>query len=122
MTNSEFKCLMERRTVSFSVRVLKLLREIPIGIDSRNIKEQVARSATAVGANYREANRAESRADFAHKIALVAKEASESEYWLLLLQELHPQVKDIEDVRKEAGELLRIFDRVRLSTLRPRSV
>ncbi|MBS7286001.1 MAG: four helix bundle protein [Kiritimatiellae bacterium] len=47
--------------------------------------DQVARSVTAIGANYREANRAKSREDFLHKITIVAKEASESEYWLLLL-------------------------------------
>lgn len=116
MTNNEFKLALEKRTVSFSVQVLKMLRKIPVGIESRNIKDQVARSATAVGANYREANRAESKGDFVHKIAIVAKEASESEYWLLLLKELHPDVADIESIRIEAGELVRIFDKIRYSS------
>jgi len=115
MTNSEFKQVLEQRTVAFSVQVIKVLRQIPIGIESRNIKDQVARSATAVGANYREANRAESKSDFIHKISVVAKEASESEYWLLLLKELYPEVAEIEPARAEAGELVRIFDKVRYS-------
>ena len=112
MTNAEFKQVLEKRTVAFSVQVLKILRRIPVGIESRNIKDQVARSATAVGANYREANRAESKSDFIHKISVVAKEASESEYWLLLLKELYLEVTEIEAVRAEAGELVRIFDKI----------
>jgi len=116
MTNAEFKQVLEKRTVAFSVQVLKMLRRVPIGIESRNIKDQVARSATAVGANYREANRAESKSDFVHKISVVAKEASESEYWLLLLKELYPEVTEIEPARSEAGELVRIFDKIRYSS------
>ena len=61
MTNAEFKIQLEKRTVAFSVAVLKMLRALPIGFDTRNIRDQVTRSATAVGANYREANRAESK-------------------------------------------------------------
>ena len=74
MTNNEFKIKLERRTVEFSVAVIMMLRKIPGGLESKNIREQVMRSATAVGANYREANRAESSADFVHKIGVVAKE------------------------------------------------
>ena len=122
MTNTEFKTALETRTVAFSVQVLKLLRGVPMGIESRNLKDQLARSATAIGANYREANRAESRGDFIHKIAVVAKEASESEYWLLLLRELYPKMTDIEAVRVEAGELVRIFDKIRLSASKPKTV
>ena len=119
MTNAEFKQVLEKRTVAFSVQVLKMLRRLPVGIESRNIKDQVARSATAVGANYREANRAESKGDFIHKISVVAKEASESEYWLLLLRELYPEVVEIEPARAEAGELVRIFDKIRYSARQP---
>ena len=113
MTNSEFKILMEKRTVEFSVAVIKMLRKIPGGLESKNIREQVMRSSTAVGANYREANRAESNADFVHKIGVVAKETSESEYWITLLHELYPQVKEVGSVLAEAGELTRVFDKIR---------
>ena len=115
MTNAEFKIQLEKRTVAFSVMVLKLLRKIPLGVEARAIRDQVARSATAIGANYREANRAESRNDFAHKIAVVAKEASESEYWLLLLAALYPEVEEIKAALSEAGELVRVFDKIRYS-------
>jgi four helix bundle protein len=113
MTNGEFKVELEKRTVAFSVAVLQTLRKIPVGIESRNIKDQLARSATAIGANYREANRAESKSDFLHKISVVAKEASESEYWLLLLKELYPNISEISQILIEARELLCIFDKIR---------
>ena len=116
MTNGEFKLELENRTVAFSVAVLRTLRKIPVGIESRNIKDQLARSSTAIGANYREANRAESRSDFLHKISVVAKEASESEYWLLLLNELYPNIVELSPVLIEAGELVRIFDKIRMTT------
>jgi len=113
MTNAEFKIQLEKRTVAFSVAVIKMLRRVPAGLESKNIREQVMRSATAVGANYREANRAESGADFVHKIGVVAKEASESEYWITLLRELYPEVAEIAPVLVEAGELTRVFDKIR---------
>ena len=115
MTNGEFRSMLEKRTVDFSVNVLRMLRTIPSGLEARNLKEQVARSSTAIGANYREANRAESRADFVHKIAIVAKEAAESEYWLLLVRAMWPELSVVDPLVKEAGELLRLFDSVRRS-------
>ena len=118
MTNAEFKVQLEKRTTTFSVCILKMLRTIPVGIDTRNVRDQVARSVTAIGANYREANRAESRSDFIHKIAIVAKEASESEYWLTILHELHPQVEELRSLLSEAGELVRLFDKIRLTATR----
>ena len=121
MTNGEFKVELERWTVAFSVAVLRILRKIPVGIESRNIKDQLARSSTAIGANYREANRAESRSDFLHKISVAAKEASESEYWLLLLKELYPNVAEISPFLIEAGEIVRIFDKIR-ATMRTKAM
>ena len=63
-----------------------------------------------MGSNYREANRAESHNDFIHKIGIVEKEASESEYWLELLQEAHlgnPTEND--ELLGECRELIAIF-------------
>ena len=121
MTNGEFKVELERRTVAFSVAVLRILRKIPVGIESRNIKDQLTRSSTAIGANYREANWAESISDFLHKISVAAKEASESEYWLLLLKELYPNVAEISPFLIEAGEIVRIFDKIR-ATMRTKAM
>jgi len=71
---------------------------------------QLVGSGTSVGANYREANRAESRRDFVHKIGVVEKECSESQYWLEIFEE--SDIGDTEERRwllKESGELLAIF-------------
>ncbi len=68
------------------------------------------KAGTSVGANYREANRAESRNDFIHKIGVVEKEASESQYWLEICEEA--KFGDTEKRKwllQEAGELLAIF-------------
>ena len=74
---------------------------------------QLLRSGTSVGANYREANRAQSRSDFIHKIALVEKEAAETQYWLELLDE--SKIGNRDDrlwLLEESNELLAIFTRI----------
>jgi four helix bundle protein len=74
------------------------------------VEYQLVKAGTSVGANYREANRAESRADFIHKIALVEKESSESRYWLELSDEAgfgDPQERTW--LLQESYELLAIF-------------
>ena len=71
---------------------------------------QLLRSGTSLGANYREANRAQSRSDFIHKIALVEKEAAETQYWLELFDE--SRIGNSEDRRsliEESKALLAIF-------------
>ena len=68
------------------------------------------KSGTSIGANYREANRAESHNDFIHKIGVVEKEASETQYWLELFEEA--SIGDPSERRwllQESGELLAIF-------------
>ncbi len=74
---------------------------------------QLLRSGTSVGANYREANRAQSRSDFIHKIALVEKEAAETQYWLELFDE--SKIGNRDDrlwLLEESNELLAIFTRI----------
>jgi len=71
---------------------------------------QLLKAGTSVGANYCEANRAESHDDFIHKIGVVEKEASESQYWLELCEEA--DIGDFEERRwllQESGELVAIF-------------
>lgn len=74
---------------------------------------QLLRSGTSIGANYREANRAESREDFAHKVAIAVKEAAETEYWLLLcgrvnLGAAQPRVR----LATESSELISILSTI----------
>jgi four helix bundle protein len=76
----------------------------------RHIARQLLRSATAGGANYEEARCAESRADFAHKVSVAAKEVRESRYWLRLLRESKLIPADvIDELTAEAGQLIAIL-------------
>jgi four helix bundle protein len=71
---------------------------------------QLIRSATSIGANYREANRGVSRADFANKIGTVQKEAAETQYWLeLLIESGLAESAVAKELLKESSELLAIF-------------
>lgn len=72
------------RTKTFSLNVIKLAEGLPVNKANNVIGYQLLKCSTSVGANYREALRAESKADFIHKIGIVEKEASESEWWLEL--------------------------------------
>ena len=100
---------LERRTMMFAVAVFRLLRKLPASVDTRVIGYQIGKSASSIGANYREANRSESRDDFAHKIGVVLKEASETVYWLEILSELYPDDDALSELRSECNEFVRIF-------------
>jgi four helix bundle protein len=83
-------------------------------MSGRAIGNQLVRSATSVGANYRAACRSRSRAEFASKLGVVAEEADESVYWLELISEgkLLPDAK-VKDLLEEANELTAIFTSAR---------
>ncbi len=70
----------------FSLTIIELVGGMK-GAVGQILGKQILRSATSIGANYREALRAESKSDFIHKIAIASKEASETEYWLELICE-----------------------------------
>ena len=104
------KVELEKRTKVFALRVITFASTLPIGRIGDVIKYQLVKAGTSVGANYREANRAQSRNDFIHKIAIVEKEASESQYWLEICDEANlGDPKQKKWLLQEAGELLAIF-------------
>jgi four helix bundle protein len=76
------KVELEKRTKQFTLRIIAFAATLPTGRIGDVVRYQIVKAGTSVGASYREANRAESRNDFIHKIAIVEKEASESQYWL----------------------------------------
>src|SRR3982750_4074214 len=105
-----------KRTKQFALRILTLLDNLPNMIGGRAVANQLVRSATSVGANYRAACRGRSRAEFASKIGTVAEEADESLYWLEVIDErrLVPHQK-VASLLKEADELTAIFTSARRS-------
>ncbi len=100
---------LEARTRRFAVATFQLLKKLPDDVSTRVIAFQVGKSASSIGANHREANRAESRADFTHKLAIALKESSETGYWVDVLNELYPECDELKDLQAEIGELTRIF-------------
>jgi four helix bundle protein len=111
---------LQDRTKRFALRVLLLIDRLPNTIGGRVLANQLARSATSVGANYRAACRARSRAEFASKLGIVAEEADESLYWLELIRDGNflPE-KKIASLVTEADELTAIFTSGRRSASRP---
>jgi four helix bundle protein len=100
---------LQARTKSFALRVIRLVNALPQSTASQVIGRQLLRAATAVGANYRAACRAQSHAEFAAKLSIVVEEADESLYWLELLQEsrlIKPE--QLAELLREANELLAI--------------
>lgn len=90
--------------------IIDLVERLPKTRAGDAVSRQLIRSGTSIGANYREANHAQSREDFIHKVAISAKEASETEFWLELISESqHLRTTGIEGLMKESRELLAIF-------------
>ena len=116
MTNEAFKKNLEERTLAFSVRLLGYLDALPNRKVFWLIVDQLGRSGASIGANYREANRAESKADFVHKIGVVEKESSETVYWLTVLSRLKAlpasSADENAELLREASELLALFSTV----------
>ena len=91
---SDKENLIVKLTFEFSLEIIKFSEEIR-ALHRYEMASQVFRSGTSIGANIREAQNAESKADFIHKFKISAKEADELEYWLLLCEqsEFHPSPK-----------------------------
>jgi len=110
MDNKEFSKQLEKRTKKFAIEIIKLSTLLPNTPEGKVIKYQITKSGSSVGANYREANRSRSKADFANKIRISESESSETAYWLEIILELN--WIDLEIVKSnlaEANELLAIF-------------
>lgn len=95
MSPVEFKQWLEKRTREFAVATFKLLDALLKKNSTRVIAFQLGKSASSIGSNYREVNRAESSDDFRHKLSIAMKEASESTYWHEVLTDLYPTYEAI---------------------------
>ena len=98
------------RTKAFGLRVLTLIDHLPRTTSGRAIGNQLIRSGTSIGANYRAVCRSRSRAEFASKIGVVAEEADETVYWLQLIRDGDLlSTQQVAALLKEADELTAIF-------------
>lgn len=116
----EFKNWLETRTKDFAVGTFALLDALPKKNSTRVIAYQLGKSASSIGANYREANRAESRDDFIHKLSIAMKEAAESAYWFEVLSNLYPMHDKIKMLCKESMELRNLIQSILQSSRKGR--
>lgn len=110
MSYKEFGKELERRTFKFAIQIIRLSSNSPNTPEGRVIRQQMTKSGTSVGANYREANRARSKADFHNKINICETECSETQYWLEIIEEMKwIAPEQLKPIHTECGELLAIF-------------
>lgn len=102
---------LKLRTKAFAVRVIRMFATLPrTNVQAQVLGKQVLRSGTSVGANYREASRARSKAEFISKIGDCLKEVEETEYWLeLLVDSGCVAATKMSDLLDETRQLIAIF-------------
>jgi four helix bundle protein len=106
---SEKKSILKDKSFVFAIRIVKMYKYLAEVKGEFVMSKQLLRSGTAVGALIREAQNAESKADFIHKLSIAQKECDESIYWLDLLKETgYLNSKEHKSIDTDATEILRI--------------
>ena len=104
------KSIIKTKSFSFAIRIIKVYKYLS-GIKKEFVlSKQLLRSGTAVGALVREAQNAESKADFIHKLGIAQKENDETLYWLeLLFESEYLDQKEFISIQKDASDLLKMI-------------
>lgn len=116
--NEETEKLLQR-VFLFGIDTLKILLTLPENKVYSIITFQLAKASTSSGANYEEAQAAESKKDFVHKIGIVLKEIRESNYWYRVLNALPPKnipVNELKRMLNESLELRKIFTAIKINS------
>lgn len=104
---------LEERTYKFAEGVINIAKKLKESSINRRLIDQIVGSASSIGANYCEANEAESKQDFIHKIGIAKKETKETRYWLKLLKTSNPEISNqLKIFEAECQELLLIFSSI----------
>ncbi len=102
--------IVKDKSFSFAVRIVALYKFLKDDKKEFVLSKQVLRSGTAIGALVREAEQAESKKDFVHKLAIALKEANETEYWLELLHKTdYVNTPAFASIHKDVVELLKLL-------------
>jgi len=111
---------IQERTFEFGVRVIRLVDRLPRTAAGMKIGQQLIEAGTSIGANVQEADGAESKKDFIHKIGIALKESQETHYWLRLIDvALLSNDAEVKSLMQEAFELSRILGAIKRSAHRP---
>jgi len=79
--------ILREKSYQFALRIVKLYQFVVTDKNEYVLSKQILRSGTSIGANVEEANQAQSKADFIHKLSIAQKESFETDYWLRLLRD-----------------------------------
>ena len=102
--------IVREKSFRFAIRAIRLYQYLTETKKEYVLSKQMLRSGTSVGANVREADNAESKADFIHKMGIAQKEADETMYWLELLKETeYLAANEFTSIHKDAEELLKLI-------------
>jgi four helix bundle protein len=112
---------LKLRTKQLALRIIKVFAALPHRTEAQVLGRQLLRSGTSVGAQYREATRARSLAEFVSKLESAQQELEETSYWLELLTEcgLLPE-KRLLPLAKEVNEVQAIFAAAAITTKSPK--
>ncbi len=104
---------LEERTAKLGESIIDFAKTIPKSIVNIPLISQLVRAGTSIGANYCEADGAESKKDFRHKIAICKKEAKETKHWLRMIAKAEPSLKEKAKILwRETQELTLIFSSI----------
>jgi four helix bundle protein len=104
---------LEKRTTEFGIEVIRFCKKVPRGIITDPLIRQLVRAGTSVGANYAEADDADSKNDFRHKISICKKEARESKFFITMIVYAEPSMREPAAILwKEANEINLIFNAI----------
>jgi len=114
MSNEEKpKYDLEERTAKFGENIIEFCKKIPLNPITIPIITQLIKAGTSIGANYNEADCAETKKDFEHKIGICKKESKETRHWLRMMAKAVPELKEeSRKLWKEANELNLIFSSI----------
>jgi four helix bundle protein len=105
--------IIKTKSFDFSVKIVNLYKSISGQKKEFVLSRQLLRSGTSIGAMIREAEQAESKADFIHKMAIALKEANETDYWLDLLKETdYISTLEYNDIKVDIGDILKLLTKI----------
>lgn len=111
--SGETKYDLEERTAEFGEDIIKFCKQLPQSSVAQPLIVQLVKCATSIGANYSEADDAESKQDFRHKIGICKKEARESKHFIRMVVVAVPACKEAaRTLWQEAKELNLIFNKI----------
>lgn len=109
--------VLKTKSFAFSVRVVKLYRYLCENKKEFVLSKQFLRSGTSVGAMVREAEHAESKIDFKHKLGVAQKEINETIYWLELMKETELLTNEqFESINNDATEIIKLITAILKTT------